>query len=128
MTANMGDMRTRLSILWVFVSLNYLYGNVSESFSDTMVSSLTWVFSLVFAILLETPIAMVVLSRILKYRANRLANIVVGAVNYFTSFSLLVVGVRAWPLPRAPFLVFPEVMVIVALSLVIWYAWKWPKP
>jgi hypothetical protein len=125
MTAETRDMRTRLSVLWIFVSLNYLFGRAFTSFGKGIFPDLTGASLLFPAILLETPLAMVVLSRILEYRANRLGNIVVGAVNYYPSLVFLVLSLRDGT--EALDFVFFDVMIIASVSLIIWYAWKWPK-
>ena len=73
---------------------------------------------LVFSILLEIPIAMIFLSRVLKYRVNRWANIIAGAITI-----LFVIGGGSTTLSY----IFFATIEVVCMSLIIWYAWKWPK-
>ena len=83
----MEDIRVRLSVLWLFATLNYIYADVffcidvlgSGKGGQTVLhfSPGAW---LGIAILMEIPIAMILLSRILKPRANRWANIVAGII------------------------------------------------
>ena len=74
---------------------------------------------LVFSILLEIPIAMIFLSRVLKYRANRWANIIAGVITI-----LFVIGGGN---PSLSYRFFATIEV-VCMSLIVWYAWKWPNP
>jgi hypothetical protein len=117
-----GITRTRLSMLWVFVSLNYVYGDVFTLLGKGYVIAFTPESLLGAAILVETPIVMVLLSRALKYKANRWANILVGVVNCVATLGSLVAG------PPTYYNVFFAAMEIVGIALIIWYAWKWPRP
>ena len=72
-------------------------------------------------VLMEILIAMVLLSRILKYQANRWANIIVGVVG--TAFAALTLGGK----PPA-FYVFLSAIEIVCTLFIVWYAWTWPNP
>jgi hypothetical protein len=75
-----------------------------------------------FAILMETAIAMVLLSRILKYRANRWANIIAGAIN-----TLSVVFSMIGETPALYYIFFATIEIACTL-FIIWYAWKWRNP
>ena len=96
----MHDTKERLSLLWIFALLNYLYADVVALFA--IVGSLDqaphlppWAL-LGSAVLMEIPIAMIVACRLLPFRANRLANIIAGAiltlVNGFLTFVPPLVG------------------------------------
>ena len=78
--------RVVLSTLWIFAVLNYIYADiyslcfnpvlqpeVTKRFAEGYVGDIqiTQGFVLVTAVLMETAIAMVLLSRVLPYRANR---------------------------------------------------------
>src|SRR5579864_290701 len=78
----MNDMKVKLSTLWVFATLNYLYCDVVTLMDPVKHGSiqLTQGFLLCASVLVEIPIAMVLLSRILTYRAGRWANIVAGTL------------------------------------------------
>jgi Family of unknown function (DUF6326) len=71
---------------------------------------------LAFSILLEIPIAMVVLSRLLKYRVNRWANIIAGAITI-----LYIVGLGKTDLS---YLFFASIEVMCIL-FIVWSAWNW---
>ncbi|MGH8623586.1 MAG: DUF6326 family protein, partial [Burkholderiales bacterium] len=80
-------------------------------------------FLLGSAILIETAIAMVLLSRVLEYRANRWANIVIGVLHTAAvALSVFLGGT----MPALYYLFFATIE-IVCTSLIVWYAWTW-KP
>jgi len=89
-TAGMEDMKVKFQTVWIFVMFNYLYADVLGLHDPAILKELitgqagslqiTQGFLLGAAILMETAIAMVLLSRVLKYRANRWANIIVGVL------------------------------------------------
>lgn len=116
------DMRIRLQTLWTFATLNYVYADVLTLFDKSVVSNLSETALLGAAILVETAIAMVLLSRVLKYKANRWANIIVAVIN---TLAVLISLLVATP---APYYVFFAVIEIATTSLIIWYGWKWPNP
>ena len=73
---------------------------------------------------METSIAMVLLSRVLKYRANRWANIIVGTINTAAvSLSLFATGT----MPTLYYMFFAAIEIPCTL-FIVWYAWKWRNP
>ena len=132
-TTNLEDMRARLSTLWIFVMFNYLYCDVlglmdPESLKGFMNGNvggieITQGFLLSASILMEIPMAMVLLSRVLKYRANRWANIMAGILMTVVQFSTLFFGSSP-----TPFYLFFSVIEIACTSGIVWYAWKSPDP
>jgi hypothetical protein len=124
--AEMIDRKVVLSTLWIFAMLNYLYADVFTFFFNPTAQKETLAMPqgavLVFAILMETAIAMVFPSRFLKYGANRWANIIAGI--FHTAFV-------AWSLTgETPelFYVFFASIEIVCTLFITWYAWKWRNP
>jgi uncharacterized protein DUF6326 len=126
-TAGMEDMKVKLSILWAFVMFNMLAADIlsfmiPESMKELITTGnaggihITQGFLLVAAILMEIPIIMIFLSRVLKYRANRWANIIAGIITI-----AFVIGGGASYLHY----LFIATMEVVAMLLIIWYAWKW---
>ena len=71
---------------------------------------------LVAAIFVEIPVMMIFLSRVLKYRANRLANIIAGVITI-----LFVVGGGSLTLHY----LFIAAVEVICMLLIIWYAWRW---
>jgi hypothetical protein len=128
------DRRVGLSTLWVFLMFNFLYADVIALFDYTFngkgsVGSIQFTQGLLlgFSIELEIPMAMIILSRILTYRANRWANIIVGAA--FAAVTLLVQFVV--PITSGTttsYYLFFGAIEIIAIMFIVWYAWKWPKP
>ncbi len=136
-TAAIRDRRVVLSTLWVFAMFNYLYADVYSLFFNQVFEPEVWKqlqagqvgdiqltqgFVLITAVLMETAIAMVLLSRVLGYRANRWANIIAGA--FHTAFV-------AWSLiGETPtlFYAFFAAIEIACTLFVVWYAWTWRSP
>ena len=127
----MHDTKERLSLLWIFVLLNYLYADVIALFaiagSRHPFDPLPPWALMGSAVLMEIPIAMIVASRLLPFRANRLANIIAGVlltvVNGFLTFVPPLFG---WGTPPA----FPEYLFFATIEtvctlLIIWQAWTW---
>jgi hypothetical protein len=119
-TAEM-DMNVKLSTLWIFATLNYIYCDVVTVMDPVKHApiQLTQGFLLGAAVLVEIPIAMVLLSRILKYRANRWANIITGII--MTAVQILSLFVAT---PTMYYMFFSAIE-ITSTALIVWYAWKW---
>jgi hypothetical protein len=77
-------------------------------------------FLLAAAVVTEIPIAMIVLSRVLKHAANRWANIVAGVITI-----AYVIGGGSFN--QLHYIFFAALEVACAL-LIVWYAWKWRDP
>ncbi len=121
------DLKMRLSALWVVVMINMIFADIltlyipefiQEIVAGTTPVKITQELMLVMAILIEIPIVMIFLSRILQYKANRRANIIAAAIT--------IVFVVAGGSPILHYIFFAAIEV-VCLSLIIWYAWKWSE-
>lgn len=127
------DMKTRLSALWIFAILNYLYADVLGLYSTETIEAImagsvggivfTPAFMLGAAVLMETAMIMVPLSLLLPYRANRIANIIAGLIHTTAVFSSMFVGTAP-----EPYYIFFGSIEIVTTLLIIWFAWRWPNP
>lgn len=113
------DAKLILQTLWMFATLNYVYADVVTLFDKSITTSLSQGTLLGAAVLVETAIAMVLLSRVLKYEANRWANIVVGAINTVAVLASLLVATPAL------YYLFFGVIEIATTLVIIWYAWTW---
>jgi hypothetical protein len=119
------DRKVIFSTLWIFAMFNYLYADVFSLFfnPEAQKEALTmtgWPV-LGFAVLMETAIAMVLLSRVLKYGANRWANIIAGVIH---------TAAVSWSLSGQtplPFYIFFASIEIACTLFIIWYAWTWRK-
>jgi hypothetical protein len=121
MMTEMPDMKVRLSALWLFAILTYTYGDVVTLMDPVKhgTMQLTEGFLLGGSIYMMIPITMVLLSRILKYRASRLASIIAGTIMTVTLPLTLVVAV-----PTKYYLFF-TIIEVICTALIVWYAWKW---
>ena len=123
-THKIEDMKTRLSALWLFAMLTYTYGDVVTLMDPVKHGSiqLTEGFLLGASIFMMIPITMVLLSRILKYRSNRLTSIIAGIV---MTISLILTIFAAVP---TKYYLFFSVIEITCTSLIVFFAWKWHNP
>ena len=120
----MDAIQLKLAALWVALMLVYLLGDVLRIFSGdfkpgeimgTQVSPAMW---LGIAVLMVTPILMLLFTLTLPQPVNRWANIVV-AIFWF-GFNLI-------GLPSYPGL-YDRFLIVVGLAfnvLTVWYAWRW---
>lgn len=117
----MRDMKVRLSMLWLFAMLNYTYGDVVTLMDPVKHGSiqLTEGFLLGASVFMEIPIVMFLLSRLLKYRVNRWANIVAGSIMTVALILTLIVAVPT------TYYVFFSAIEITSTALIVWYAWRW---
>src|SRR5215475_5691039 len=127
----MHDTKDRLSLLWTFALLNYLYADVVALFAiagsrEPFEPLPPWAL-MGSAVLMEIPIVMILASRLLPFRENRLANIIAGGiVTLVNGFLTFVPPLAGWGKPPA----FPEYLFFgtietVATSVIIWQAWTW---
>ena len=127
----MNDVKSRLSWLWLFALLNYLYADVVALFdivgSGHHFQPLPQWALMGSAVLMEIPIAMILASRWLPFSANRWANIIAGAaltlVNGFLTFGAPLLG---WGKPPAfaEYLFFATIETVCTL-MIVWQAWTW---
>jgi Sec-independent protein secretion pathway component TatC len=119
----MSNTGTRISTLWIVVMFNMIFADIlafeipgfmQKLWAGEMGVQITPAVLLVFAVLLEIPIAMIFLSRILKPVANRWANTVAAVVT-----AAFVVG-GGTTYPHALFFATVEV---ACLALIVWSVW-----
>jgi hypothetical protein len=131
-TTEVKDRKAILSTLWIFAMLNYLYCDVIGLMNPDLLRQyltgsvngihMTQGFLLGAGILIEIPIAMVLLSRVLRYKANRWANIAAGSVMTAVQLATLLLT------PPAAYYIFFSILEIGCTALIVWYAWTWPHP
>jgi len=119
-----------LSTLWIFVTANYIFCDVmtlmnAEDLKQILTGSvgsleMTPNFLLGAAIFMEIPFVMILLSRVLKYRANRLSNIIAGTIMTVIQFMSLFVGSGT-----TPHYIFFSIVEISCTAFIVWYAWTW---
>jgi hypothetical protein len=128
-TASALDRKVLLSTIWIFATFNYLYCDVVSLMDSELLKQyltgkvngmiFTQGFLLGAAILVEIPIAMVLLSRVLKYTFNRWANIIAGIIMTLVQTASLFAGTPAM------YYVFCSIFEIASTVLIVWFAWNW---
>ena len=118
------DTKVLLSTLWIVIMINMLKADIfslyipgiheemAEFLGETPVTQMM----LFAAIITEISIAMIFLSRVLKYKANRWANIIAGVITI-----VWVVGGGS----TYPHYIFIATIEVVCSLLIIWFAWRW---
>ena len=120
------DTKVLLSTLWIVVMINMAYADilslhipgVFDEVAKTSVSTGAPIpqLMLVGAIMMEIPVAMIILSRVLKYGVNRWVNIIV---------SLVTIVFIAGGGVSYPHYIFIATVEVICLLLIIGFAWKW---
>lgn len=128
-TKNPVDVRIILSLLWVGRMLSGLQGDstrlhdpvalkelIEGTTSVTVTNDLLLMMSLIFSI----PIFMTFLSLTLKYKANRLTNLLIGI--FFVLFDLVFLIMFLGEFSYETFwsIVYPIFPILIA-----WHAWRW---
>lgn len=120
----MDAIQIKLAALWVALMLVYLLGDVLRIFSGefkpgeimgVQVSQAMW---LGIAVLMVTPILMIVLTLTLDQPVNRWVNI--GVAIFWFGFNLI--GLPSYPGLYDRFLLGVGLIFNV---LTVWYAWRW---
>ena len=124
----MEDMKAKLSTLWIVVMFNMVFADILSFMLPDFLEILetgqaggvpiTQEILLVFAVFLEIPIVMIILSRVLKVSVNRWANIIAAVITI-----LFVVGGGSTELHY----IFFATVEVVCMLLIMWYAWRWPN-
>ena len=123
------DTKILLSTLWIVVMINMLKADIlslnipgaAEEVARTSASAGASIpqLMLVGAIMGQLGIAMVILSRVLKYGVNRWANIVVGVI----TIAYIWGGMASYP-----HYIFIATIETLCLLLIIGFAWTWRNP
>jgi hypothetical protein len=117
MTNRLENLKTKIILLWVVVMINMIFADIF-SFMFLTEFPVTQEMMLIFAVIIEIPIAMIFLSWVLKDKANRLANIIASAI----TIPFIIAGYSAYL-----HYYFFATIEIVCMALIMWYAWKWTK-
>ena len=120
------EMKVTLSTLWMVIMFNMVFADILTFITPGALQQfmtgnaggiqITQGLLLVFAVLLEIPIAMIFLARVLPYRANRWANIIASVI----TIVFVVGGGSAY----LHYIIFATVEVACML-LIAWKAWNW---
>ena len=122
------DRRILLSALWIFVLFNLFWADfhafITPGFMQEIMTGsvrglqITENMLLIAAVVHEIPVAMIVLSLVLRRNVNRWVNIAAAALNLFFTIS---------DGPTDPDHIFYRIVTALGLLLIIWYAWRWKK-
>ena len=113
------------SMMFLYIYVDYLHLYMPGSIEDLMAGRV-WEFDVSQAFLLgglasvTIPALMIFLSVALPAKVNRWTNIIVATV--YIPYTLFNLAGEAWM-----HMVFGAVVEVVLLSLIIRYAWKWPR-
>jgi len=128
-TTQLEEMKAKLSTLWIFIMFNMVFADIFSFMYPGFLkqimagnadgTQITPEFLLIAAMVTEISIAMVFLSRLLKYGVNRWANIIGGVITI-----LWVIGGGSTTLH---YIFFASIEVVCSL-VIIWLAWKWRNP
>ena len=120
------DTKVLLSTLWIVVMINMLKADILslsipgaiDEVASTAASAGASIPQLMLAgaIMGQLAIAMIVLSRVLKYGINRWVNIVVG---------ILIIAYIWGGMATYPHYIFIASVETLCLLLIVWFAWKW---
>ena len=120
--------KEKLFTLWIFVTVNYIFCDIftlfySENLKQLMSGAMggmdiTETFLFAFSVIMELPMLMIVLSRLLPYKFNRLANIAVGI------FMTLVQTATLFGDNMLHY-VFFSIIEITTTIIIVWIAIRW---
>ncbi len=121
--------KSLLSTLWIVLVVNFMFCDIftlmhSEDLENLLKGSIDGVpisqgFLLTFAIVMEIPIAMILISRLLKSKPNRIINIISGVLLAIVQLWSLTVGnvtLHYW--------FFSIIEITLCISIVV-IAWRW---
>ena len=125
------DVRIKLSALWAATMFCYLYADILSLYRPDFLEQImigeivgfqiNQSFLLRSAVLMSIPTIMIFLSLTLSPKVNRYANMILGIAHIGLAITTMLTP-EAWA-----YYLFDSAVEIVLLSLIVWYAWKWPK-
>ena len=120
------DTKVLLSTLWIVVMINMLKADIlslyipgaADEVAKTAGETPIAILMLGGAIMMEISIVMIILSRVLKFRVNRWANIIT---------SLITIAFVWGGASTDPHYIFIAAVETICLLLIIWNAWRWSE-
>lgn len=124
-------VKLKLAGLWTSLVLCYLYGDYFGLYKPGKLQGMldgigvagaptTQGVLLGASILMAVPSVMVFLSLVLKPRANRWMNMILGVI--YTVIMLVTMWGASWK-----FYVFLGTVEVALTATIVWYAWNWPR-
>jgi len=129
----LNDRKVILSTVWIFATVNYIFCDVitlmnPEDLKNILSGTVGAIkmnqeFLLGAAIMMEIPFVMILLSRVLKYKINRWANIIGAFIMTTVQASSFFIGTDSTLHYK-----FFSIVEIGCTLFVLWYAWTWTMP
>jgi hypothetical protein len=127
--------KLRITVLWIFVTVCQTAGMALLMFEPGMIRDMmagkmlgadihSAGVQINTALYWLAPMALAYLTLVLKDIANRRTNAVAGAVTAATGISLLI----GQPAGTSAGVNFVLIVVSLVALLIVWHAWKWPRP
>lgn len=131
MKALISDKKVVLSTLWVFVLMNMIYADILNTLKPEYLKEIEYVGNnmsgetvLLFALLMEVPIAMILLSRTLERKCNRILNFIAVPISIlWVIVPSIIINEGNTPLSY----IFFASIETVAMLFIMWYACSWKK-
>lgn len=117
--------RVSLSTLWIIVSINMIFAHIFSVMIELEkgitpdVQGKVESVMIIAAIIINIPIAMIFLTRVLPYKAIRLVNIIVGFLTI-----LYMIGSGS----LTTYYIIIAAIEIFVLIMIIIISWQWPDP
>jgi len=118
------DPKIKLSLLWIFVIINMAYADILSLMDPASIirgimagAPMPAGGLAAGAIVMEISFAMVILSWLLSYTANRWVSLIIGI---FMSVQIVIGG-------HGLYYVFFTIVEVASILVIIWLSWKW-KP
>jgi len=122
------EYRSKISTLWIVVMFNMIFADILSFFEPGALAELTTgivdgitftsELMLIMAVILQIPIIMIFLSKVLGRKVNRPLNIIAGILTIL----FIVLGGSL----HLSYMFFSAVE-IACILLIFRYVWKWPK-
>ena len=123
-------LKMRILVLWIFTAVSITAESVfalyEKGFIEKVMSGEVAAALVLWTCRLLIPFVLAFLTVTLRDKANRITNLVLGAI--FVAFNIFQFVARAAlgaDLP--PFLIIIILSSTVAAALILWYAIRWPK-
>lgn len=119
-----GKMKTRLTSLWIFVMLNWLYCDIMSLMDPATTASslkiaITPAFLLGASILMEIPMIMILVSKFTPWKVNRMANIIAASIMTLVQIASLFAG------DVTIYYIFFSIIEIACTVFIAWSAVRW---
>ncbi len=125
------NIKLKLSALWTSLMFLYIYGDYFELYIPRKIEKLMTVAGVLnsptklflASVLLAIPALMITVNVFVKPKISRWLNIIFGIL---LTIVVILVGTSSL-YPWYSFYVFYAILEAVITSIIVWYAWKWPK-